>query len=115
MILQHCAAAADHLVVKTAAFGSRPHIPQPCTDPCQLTHLTMVCFAASRDDRDLDDMYRNQSRFGDPMAQYVRRRQSDDPPPVALPTGKKRKAGARLYIGSTNNAQGADLCPTSFP
>lgn len=39
-------------------------------------------------------MYRNQSRFGDPMAAYVKKRQSDEPPPIALPGGKRKKSGA---------------------
>ena len=41
-------------------------------------------------------MYRNQSRFGDPMAAYVKKRQPDEPAPVALPGGKRKKSGAQL-------------------
>ena len=48
-----------------------------------------------RDDKDLDAMYRNQSRFGDPMAAYVKQQKVDEPPPVALPVGKGKKSGAQ--------------------
>ena len=44
-------------------------------------------------------MYRNQTRFGDPMAQYVKKRQTDEPPPVLPPPGKRRKAGAAVNVG----------------
>ena len=54
---------------------------------------SLICHGMCRDDRDLDAMYRNQTRFGDPMAQYVKKRQPDDPLPVVPPPGKRRKAG----------------------
>ena len=40
-------------------------------------------------------MYRNQSRFGDPMAAYVKKRQPDEPPPISLPGGKRNKSGVQ--------------------
>ncbi|CAD7705212.1 unnamed protein product [Ostreobium quekettii] len=42
-------------------------------------------FARSRDDKDLDEMYRTRTRFGDPMAQFTKKRQLTDEelaPPV---------------------------------
>ena len=42
-------------------------------------------FARSRDDKDLDEMYRTRARFGDPMAQFTKKRQLTDEelaPPV---------------------------------
>ena len=42
---------------------------------------------------DLDAMYRAQSRFGDPMAAYVKQRQPTEPLPIALPGSGKHKKG----------------------
>eukprot|EP00884_Botryococcus_braunii_P001158 jgi/Botrbrau1/11042/Bobra.92_2s0013.2 len=56
-------------------------------------------FARSKDDKDLDALYRQQVRFGDPMAHLVRRKQAgEDVPPPEIPDHVRKQMKKRGFV-----------------